>query len=177
MRQLIEDLLTSSDVARPAARGGGRPRHVAPQVLADLAPTIDATGAEVVHGPLPTAWGHRSLLGQVLQNVVGQLAQVRRVTSSRRDPDLRARDARWRHDPDRRQRHRGGARRSARRCSASSPVSTPTSGTRAAASAWRRAPRSSRPTGLRSAIEDGLDGGMASSCGLPTPPAKHRGPG
>jgi len=72
MRQLIEDLLVFSAVGR----SGTNPEEVdleelLGQVLADLGPTIEAVGAEIHHDPLPTAWGHRSLLGQVLQNLVG----------------------------------------------------------------------------------------------------------
>jgi PAS domain S-box-containing protein len=72
MRQLIEDLLVFSAVGR----SGGAAEAVdledlLTQVLADLGATIEATGAEVQRDPLPTAWGHRSLLGQVLQNLVG----------------------------------------------------------------------------------------------------------
>ena len=40
-------------------------------MLADLGHDDRDRGAEVHHEPLPTAWGHRSLLGQVLQNLVG----------------------------------------------------------------------------------------------------------
>ena len=72
MGKLIEDLLTFSAVGR----SGSDPEVVdlevlLTQVLADLAPTISELGAEVRHEPLPSAWGHRSLLGQVLQNLVG----------------------------------------------------------------------------------------------------------
>jgi len=72
MRQLIEDLLTFSAVGRSGTTAEEVDLdELLAQVLADLAPTIDATGAEVHREPLPTAWGHRSLLGQVLQNLVG----------------------------------------------------------------------------------------------------------
>jgi signal transduction histidine kinase len=72
MRQLIEDLLTFSAVGR----GVSDPQvvrldDVLAQVLADLAPTIAATNAEIVTAPLPEVWGHRTLLGQLLQNLVG----------------------------------------------------------------------------------------------------------
>jgi signal transduction histidine kinase len=85
MRQLIEDLLTFSAVGR----GLGDPELVAldpllVQVLADLAPTISASGAELVTGPLPEVWGHRTLLGQLLQNLVGNsLKFVRPDTAPR----------------------------------------------------------------------------------------------
>jgi signal transduction histidine kinase len=72
MRQLIEDLLAFAAVGR----GTSEPERVAldetmAQVLADLAPTIAAAGAEVSAEPLPEVWGHRTLLGQLLQNLVG----------------------------------------------------------------------------------------------------------
>jgi light-regulated signal transduction histidine kinase (bacteriophytochrome) len=72
MRQLIEDLLVFSAIGR----GGSDPEEVdldelLAQVLADLGAPIAATGADVEVSPLPTAWGHRSLLGQLLQNLVG----------------------------------------------------------------------------------------------------------
>lgn len=72
MRQLIEDLLAFAAVGT----GSGTAEEVdldevLGQVLADLAPTIAATGAQVACGPLPSVWGHRTLLGQLLQNLVG----------------------------------------------------------------------------------------------------------
>jgi signal transduction histidine kinase len=72
MRQLIEDLLVFS----AAGRSRSTPDEVdldevLTQVLADLDSTIEEVGAEIHREPLPTAWGHRSLLGQVLQNLVG----------------------------------------------------------------------------------------------------------
>jgi PAS domain S-box-containing protein len=72
MRQLIEDLLTFSAVGRSITTAEEVDLdELLAQVLADLATTIESLGAEVHREPLPTAWGHRSLLGQVLQNLVG----------------------------------------------------------------------------------------------------------
>jgi light-regulated signal transduction histidine kinase (bacteriophytochrome) len=72
MRQLIEDLLTFSAVGRSGTTAEEVDLdELLMQVLEDLATTIAATGAEVHHEVLPSAWGHRSLLGQVLQNLVG----------------------------------------------------------------------------------------------------------
>jgi PAS domain S-box-containing protein len=72
MRQLIEDLLTFAAVgARDGAEEEVDLDEVLELVLADFASTIAATGAEVTRVPLPTVWGHRSQLGQVLQNLVG----------------------------------------------------------------------------------------------------------
>lgn len=72
MRQLIEDLLAFAAVGTRA----GVPEEldleeVLAQVLVDLAPTIEASGAQVTHDLLPMVWGQRTQLGQVLQNLVG----------------------------------------------------------------------------------------------------------
>jgi PAS domain S-box-containing protein len=72
MRQMIEDLLTFSSVGRSASAAEEVDLDdLLTQALADLSATIEATGAIVQHDPLPPAWGHRSLLGQVMQNLVG----------------------------------------------------------------------------------------------------------
>jgi signal transduction histidine kinase len=72
MRQLIEDLLTFSSVGRAITTAEEVDLdELLAQVLADLSDLIESTGAEVHHEPLPPAWGYRSLLGQVLQNLVG----------------------------------------------------------------------------------------------------------
>ena len=72
MRQLIEDLLTFSAVGRSNTIAEEVDLdELLEQVLSDLAETIAATGAVLHHEVLPSAWGHRSLLGQVLQNLVG----------------------------------------------------------------------------------------------------------
>ncbi|MET0904098.1 MAG: ATP-binding protein [Acidimicrobiales bacterium] len=79
MRRLIEDLLAFSEVARSNTTAEEVDlEDLLAQVLSDLAPTITAVHAEVSHGPLPTAWGHRSLLGQVLQNLVGNALKFAR---------------------------------------------------------------------------------------------------
>ncbi|MEQ1786516.1 MAG: ATP-binding protein [Acidimicrobiales bacterium] len=72
MRQLIEDLLAFASVGT----GSSDPEEVALNVLlgqvqTDLAPLIDAVGADIRIGGLPTVWGHRSLLGQLFQNLLG----------------------------------------------------------------------------------------------------------
>jgi PAS domain S-box-containing protein len=79
MRQLIEDLLTYASV-------GVGPRVSAPvelddvltEVLADLAPAIEAAGVEVRRSPLPVVAGERALLGQLLQNLVSNAVKFAR---------------------------------------------------------------------------------------------------
>jgi signal transduction histidine kinase len=72
MRQLIEDLLALAAVGakasppEPVDLG-----EVLAQVRSDLEPRISELGAEVRAPELPTVWGHRPLLGQLLQNLVG----------------------------------------------------------------------------------------------------------
>ncbi len=79
MRQLIEDLLAfaavgaGADTAAPVDLD-----DIVGQVVADFAATIVATGAEVTAEPLPTVWGHRTLLEQLVQNLVGNALKFAR---------------------------------------------------------------------------------------------------
>ncbi len=71
MRQLIEDLLIYGTVGS----GLGQPEPVnldavVRAVAADLSGTIAAVGATVEIDELPTVQGHRSLLGQLFQNLL-----------------------------------------------------------------------------------------------------------
>ena len=95
MRRLIEDLLTFSSVGRMAGEAEEVDLDdVMVQVLADLEPTIAATGADVVRAPLPTVWGHRGLLGQVFQNIVGNSLKFVREGGTPRIEISGARNAR-----------------------------------------------------------------------------------
>jgi PAS domain S-box-containing protein len=72
MRQLIEDLLAFAAVGQQAGEAGPVDLGaLLDQTLADLEPLIQARGAAVARGALPTVVGHRALLGQLLQNLVG----------------------------------------------------------------------------------------------------------
>ncbi|MFL6206016.1 MAG: sensor histidine kinase [Acidimicrobiales bacterium] len=95
MRQMIEDLLAFSSVGRSASAAEEVDlEDLLRQVLADLEAAIQASGAEVVHEPLPTAWGNRGLLGQVLQNVVGNSLKFVRDDVAPRIEIAGTRDAR-----------------------------------------------------------------------------------
>lgn len=72
MRQLIEDLLAFSAVGQTA--GAVVPvelDELLAEVLVDLEPTLRSAGAHVEAAQLPQVLGHRALLGQLLQNLLG----------------------------------------------------------------------------------------------------------
>lgn len=72
MRQLIEDLLAFASVGTGASTAEDVDLdELLVQVLADLTPRVEEVGAEVRVAGLPGAWGHRALLGQLFQNLVG----------------------------------------------------------------------------------------------------------
>jgi len=83
MRRLIEDLLTFASVGAASGTAAAVDLDdVLTQVLADLAPAIATAGADVVREPLPTVWGHRTLLGQLVQNLVGNALKFVRADST-----------------------------------------------------------------------------------------------
>jgi len=79
MRQLIEDLLTFAAVGSPP----GAPARVdlddlLAEVLGDLEVEITGKGVRVRRDSLPTVVGHRALLGQMLQNLIGNAVKFAR---------------------------------------------------------------------------------------------------
>ncbi|QDV37481.1 sensor histidine kinase [Tautonia plasticadhaerens] len=73
MRTLIQDLLELSRAGRTAADFGPVPLDLVLATLrVDYAELIRAKGAEVTAtGPLPTCWGDRTRIGQLLGNLIG----------------------------------------------------------------------------------------------------------
>jgi signal transduction histidine kinase len=79
MRQLIEDLLTFA--AAGSVIGAAEPvdlNEVLGQVLLDLDPTTRERGIVVERFALPKVVGHRALLGQLLQNLIGNAVKFAR---------------------------------------------------------------------------------------------------
>lgn len=80
MRQLIEDLLTFAAVGQTAGAPGEVDLDaILTEVLSDLGPALSAGGIRVERSPLPLVTGHRGLLGQLLQNLVGNAVKFARV--------------------------------------------------------------------------------------------------
>ncbi len=79
MRQLIEDLLDYAGVQARAGRAEPVELDaVLTEVLDDLAALISDAGVRVDRGPLPVVVGHRSLLRQLLQNLLTNAVKFRR---------------------------------------------------------------------------------------------------
>lgn len=79
MQRLIQDLLAFSRLGR-----GGEEQVVVSLdkclagALTDLSETVSASGAQITADPLPEVLGHEGILGQLLQNLVGNAIKFRR---------------------------------------------------------------------------------------------------
>ena len=72
MQTLIQDLLAFSRVGRKeSARESVDCNAVWDEVLQNLGPAIQESGAAVTRSPLPVVWADRSQLAQLLQNLIG----------------------------------------------------------------------------------------------------------
>jgi len=78
MQTLIQDLLAFSRVGRNGiSRGSVDCDSLMAEVLQSLGPAIQESGAIVTRGPLPVVWADRTLLAQVLQNLIGNAIKFR----------------------------------------------------------------------------------------------------
>jgi PAS domain S-box-containing protein len=85
MRQLIEDLLTFAAAGSPVGPPGVVDLdELLTQVLSDLEPTISGRGIRVERERLPSVLGHRALLGQLLQNLLGNAVKFTQSTDQPR---------------------------------------------------------------------------------------------
>ncbi|WP_261765468.1 sensor histidine kinase [Actinotalea fermentans] len=79
MQRLINDLLGFSRVGRIGTEVTDVDmRAVVDQVVADLGPLVEETGAQVTAGELPTVRGEAPLLVQLVANLVGNAVKFRR---------------------------------------------------------------------------------------------------
>ena len=96
MQQLINDLLAYSRAGRaPEATAEVDCDQLMQQVRLDLAAAIEETGAEVVSGALPTVWGIRPLLLQLLENLVGNAVKFHGSPPPRVEVSAARRDGMW----------------------------------------------------------------------------------
>ena len=78
MQTLIQDLLAFSRVGRKqGTRGKVDCNAVMSEVLQSLGPAIQESGAVVTYDSLPTLWGDRSQISQLLQNLIGNAIKFR----------------------------------------------------------------------------------------------------
>lgn len=80
MSQLIEDLLSYAAVSLGTESSATEVDldSLLTEVLSDLGPAIEAGGIQVQREPLPSIVGHEVLLGQLLQNLIGNSAKFTR---------------------------------------------------------------------------------------------------
>jgi chemotaxis family two-component system sensor kinase Cph1 len=76
MQSLIQDLLAFSRIGR---NGCSRVDcdTVMKEILLNLVPAIQESGAAVTHGPLPVVWANHSQIAQVFQNLVANAIKFR----------------------------------------------------------------------------------------------------
>jgi signal transduction histidine kinase len=78
MKALINDLLNYSRVGRGApTRQPVDCSAVMDAALADLAPALAESGAQVSRGPLPTVWGDAGQIGQLMRNLISNAIRFR----------------------------------------------------------------------------------------------------
>lgn len=83
MQRLISDVLAYSRAGRTVELGRTDCEAVFRSSLAGLRAAIEESQAEVTHDPLPPVVGHPTLVGQLLQNLVGNAIKFRGVEAPR----------------------------------------------------------------------------------------------
>src|SRR5271169_5765362 len=76
MQSLIQDLLAFSRAGRNGS-GHVDSNAVMEDVLVNLGPAIQESGAVITHASLPVVWASRSQVAQILQNLVGNAIKFR----------------------------------------------------------------------------------------------------
>ena len=97
MQRLIEDLLAYSRVRQPGERFDAvDTRAAVDAVLGVLAREVEASGAQVVVGDLPTVQGNRTQIEQVFQNLIGNALKFTNSGPPRVDVSAHREDGAWR---------------------------------------------------------------------------------